>query len=65
LGRTGEAQGTRQIATKCTDVTVPLVFGSIGTLFGIGLAFWLNAVVRGTGADARWRSAAAKAGGRS
>jgi len=67
-GRAGEAMGMRQTVTKFTEVTVPLVFGGIGTLFGIGLAFWLNAVVLGTGAwimraDARRRSAAARAAG--
>lgn len=42
-GRAGEALGIRLAVNKATQVAVPLVFGSIGTAFGIFPVFWANA----------------------
>ena len=47
VGRSGEAIGMRQMTTKFTEVMVPVVFGALGTAFGIGLVFWLDALMLG------------------
>jgi MFS family permease len=44
-GRAGEAMGLRQTFNKLTEVLVPIVFGTIGSAFGVGPAFWLNAAL--------------------
>ncbi|MDB5808693.1 MAG: hypothetical protein JWN94_815 [Betaproteobacteria bacterium] len=49
-GRSGEAMGLRQSFNKFTEVLVPLIFGTIGGAFGIGAAFWMDAVLLGAGA---------------
>ena len=49
-GRSGEAMGLRQSVQKFTEVLVPLIFGTLGSAFGIGAAFWLDAALLGTGA---------------
>jgi MFS family permease len=49
-GRSGEAMGLRQSVQKFTEVLVPLIFGTLGSAFGIGAAFWMDAVLLGTGA---------------
>lgn len=49
-GRSGEAIGMRQMMTKFTEVMVPVVFGALGTAFGIGLAFWIDALMLGSAA---------------
>ncbi|NBR29193.1 MAG: MFS transporter, partial [Betaproteobacteria bacterium] len=59
-GRAGEAMGWRQSFNKFIEVVMPLLFGTLGTAFGLGPAFWLNAAFLGTGAalmktDARAR----------
>ena len=59
-GRTGEAMGWRQSFNKFIEVVMPLLFGSLGTAFGLGPSFWLNAALLGGGAalmkaDARAR----------
>ena len=43
-GRSGEALGLRITTNKIIQVTVPLVFGSIGSVFGLIPVFWANAV---------------------
>jgi MFS family permease len=48
-GRTGEAMGLRQTFNKFTEVLVPIVFGTIGSAFGVGPAFWFNAVLMSGG----------------
>lgn len=48
-GRSGEAIGLRQTANKATEVAVPIIFGSIGTAFGMVPAFWLDAVMLAVG----------------
>ena len=49
-GRSGEAMGLRQSVQKFTEVLVPLIFGTLGSAFCIGAAFWLDAALLGTGA---------------
>jgi predicted MFS family arabinose efflux permease len=60
-GRSGEAMGLRQSVNKFTEVLVPLIFGTLGSAFGLGPAFWMDAVLLGVGAlimkaDARRRA---------
>jgi len=60
-GRSGEAMGLRQSFNKLTEVLVPLVFGTLGSAFGLGPAFWMDALLLGGGAlimkaDARERT---------
>ncbi|MCE9642601.1 MAG: MFS transporter, partial [Betaproteobacteria bacterium] len=64
-GRSGEAMGLRQSFNKFTEVLVPLIFGTVGSAFGIGAAFWMDAVLLGGGAllmkaDAEQRTGAAR-----
>lgn len=42
-GRSGEVAGLRTIATNAARVLVPLLSGVLGTAFGTGAVFWLNA----------------------
>ena len=49
-GRAGEAIGWRQSFNKFIEVVMPLLFGTLGTAFGLSPAFWLNAVFLGSGA---------------
>ena len=49
-GRAGEAMGWRQTFNKFIEVVMPLLFGTLGTAFGLGPAFWLNAAFLGSGA---------------
>lgn len=44
-GRIGEALGLRLSINKCTQVTVPVVFGTLGTAFGIYPIFWCTAAL--------------------
>lgn len=48
-GRSGEAIGLRQTANKATEVVVPIIFGSIGTAFGMVPVFWLDALMLAVG----------------
>ncbi len=59
-GRSGEAMGLRQTVNKFTEVMVPLIFGTLGAAFGLGPAFWMDALLLAAGAflmrtDARLR----------
>ncbi len=49
-GRAGEAMGLRQTFNKVTEIFVPVVFGSLGSAFGLGPAFWLTSALLGGGA---------------
>jgi MFS family permease len=49
-GRSGEALGLRLTVNHLTRVVGPLLFGSIGTAFGLFAVFWANALVLGSGA---------------
>jgi MFS family permease len=42
-GRSGVALGLRLTVNHFSHVVVPLVFGAIGTAFGLAPVFWLNA----------------------
>lgn len=42
-GRSGEALGMRLTVNKITQISIPLVFGGIGALFGLVPVFWANA----------------------
>jgi MFS family permease len=44
-GRSGEALGLRLTVNKFTQIMVPLVFGSLGSAFGIFPIFWTSAVL--------------------
>ncbi|HUP31279.1 MAG TPA: MFS transporter, partial [Usitatibacter sp.] len=41
-GRSGEALGLRLTANKLTQIAVPLVFGALGSAFGLLPVFWAN-----------------------
>src|SRR6267378_3046393 len=43
-GRSGEALGMRLTVNKITQISIPLVFGGIGAVFGLAPVFWANAV---------------------
>jgi MFS family permease len=43
-GRSGEALGLRLTVNKLTQIIVPLVFGGIGSAFGLLPVFWANGV---------------------
>ena len=48
-GRSGEALGLRLTVNHLTRVVTPIVFGSIGSIFGLFAVFWGNAVLLGGG----------------
>jgi MFS family permease len=41
-GRSGEALGMRLTVNKLTQILVPLVFGAMGSAFGLIPVFWAN-----------------------
>ncbi len=43
-GRSGEALGMRLTVNKVTQIAVPLLFGAIGSAFGLAPVFWANAL---------------------
>jgi MFS family permease len=43
-GRSGEALGMRLTVNKLTQILVPLVFGAMGSAFGLIPVFWANGV---------------------
>ena len=44
-GRSGEALGLRLTINNFTHIAVPVVFGSIGSAFGVAPVFWVNALM--------------------
>jgi MFS family permease len=48
-GRSGEALGVRVTINQFTHIVVPLIFGSLGSLFGIAPVFIINSVIMATG----------------
>jgi MFS family permease len=57
-GRTGEALGLRLALNNATHILIPLVSGTIGSVFGVGPVFWMNAMMlAGGGALVRRTSA--------
>lgn len=63
-GRSGEVMGLRQSFNKFTEVLVPLIFGTLGSAFGIGPAFWMDALLLGGGALMMKRDARLRVDGR-
>ena len=48
-GRSGEALGLRLTVNHLTRVVCPLLFGVIGSAFGLFAVFWANALMLGSG----------------
>jgi MFS family permease len=48
-GRSGEIMGLRVTINNLTRVVVPIIFGSIGTLFGMFAVFGVSALMLGSG----------------
>ena len=48
-GRAGEAMGLRVTVNHFTRVVVPIIFGSIGSVFGLFPVFWVNALILASG----------------
>ncbi|MEW6335442.1 MAG: MFS transporter [Thermodesulfobacteriota bacterium] len=48
-GRSGEAMGLRVTVNHMTRVVVPVLFGSVGSLFGLLPVFWVNALLLASG----------------
>jgi MFS family permease len=44
-GRAGEANGIRQMANNLTHMFVPLLFGALGSVLGMGPVFWANSFI--------------------
>ena len=66
-GRSGEAMGIRQTVNKGIELVMPMIFGAVGTAFGIPSVFWANGLLLAVGSnlmrlDARRRAKAPKAG---
>jgi MFS family permease len=60
-GRTGEAMGLRVTVNHFTRVVVPIIFGSIGSVFGLFPVFWVNALILASGgAVARSRASGSR-----
>ena len=49
-GRSGQTLGMRLTANNFVRVTGPIVFGAVGTAFGLPPVFWINAVMMAAGA---------------
>ncbi|MDP1688493.1 MAG: MFS transporter [Hydrogenophaga sp.] len=52
--RHGEALGLRAMAINGSSVVMPLLFGSVGALVGVGAVFWIVGAVVGTGSPLAW-----------
>lgn len=48
-GRSGEALGLRMSINNLTHIAVPLLFGAVGSAFGVTPVFLMNAVMLGAG----------------
>ena len=48
-GRSGEALGLRMIVNHSTRLVAPVVFGAIGSAFGLSRVFWVSALMMGAG----------------
>jgi hypothetical protein len=53
-GRSGEVIGLRLTINNFTHVVVPLVFGSLGSLFGLAPVFWINSLLLVGGGAVNW-----------
>jgi MFS family permease len=56
-GRSGEALGLRLSANHLARVVGPLLFGSIGSAFGLFAVFWGNALMMASGGILSWHGA--------
>jgi MFS-type transporter involved in bile tolerance (Atg22 family) len=52
--RHGEALGLRAMAINGSSVVMPLLFGSAGTLIGVGAVFWVVGALVGVGSRLAW-----------
>ncbi|MDI3381174.1 MFS transporter [Xenophilus aerolatus] len=52
--RHGEALGLRLMTINASSVAMPMLFGSLGALIGIGAVFWVIGAVVASGARAVW-----------
>jgi MFS family permease len=52
--RHGEALGLRAMAINGSSVVMPLMFGSVGALIGVGAVFWLVGAAVGIGSPIAW-----------
>ena len=48
-GRSGEALGLRMTVNHLTRVVGPVLFGVIGSSFGLAAVFWINGLMLGGG----------------
>jgi len=48
-GRVGEAIGVRMTLVNISQITIPLLFGALGTALGMGPVFWATALLLGAG----------------
>lgn len=48
-GRSGQTLGLRLTANNLVRVLGPVIFGAIGSAFGLPLVFWINALMMGSG----------------
>jgi MFS family permease len=48
-GRSGEALGMRITINQITHIVVPIVFGTLGSIFGVGAVFVINALIQAGG----------------
>jgi len=58
--RHGEALGLRLIFINASSVAMPLFFGTVGTLVGVGSVFWVVGGVVAAGARSAWNLKACK-----
>jgi MFS family permease len=49
-GRSGEAIGVRQTMNKVTETLMPIIFGSVGTIVGMGAVFAIDGAMLAYGA---------------
>ena len=61
-GRSGQTLGLRLTANNFVRVTGPIVFGAVGSAFGLPPVFWINAVVMAAGGAMSLSRAGEKAG---
>ena len=48
-GRVGEAIGVRMTLVNVSQITIPLLFGALGTALGMGPVFWATALLLACG----------------
>jgi len=52
--RHGEALGLRLMSLNGSSVAMPLLFGTLGTVVGVSVVFWVVGAVVGLGSRAAW-----------